>query len=143
MRRKRRAPRRSSRHCRCSNILQHRRTGAPRCAISVVSCCFLNYWTLRRFLKRNFRAGRSLGRHYPTRGAAAVARKYGKTSGRKVKKAVHEMKRGKLKSGRSGAKVKSRKQAIAIGLSQARQSGAKVPRKKSGGSKKKSSRKKK
>jgi len=53
------------------------------------------------------------------------------------------MKRGKLKSGRSGAKVKSRKQAIAIGLSEARRSGAKVPKKKSGGRKKKSSRKKK
>jgi hypothetical protein len=58
-----------------------------------------------------------------------VARKYGKASGRKVKKALHEMKRGELRSGRSGAKVKSRKQAIAIGLSEARQSGAKVPRK--------------
>ena len=72
-----------------------------------------------------------------------MARKYGKASRRKVKKGVHEMKRGKLKSGRSGAKVKSRKQAIAIGLSEARQSGAKVPKKKSGGRKKKSSRKKK
>jgi len=72
-----------------------------------------------------------------------VARKYGKASGRKVKKAVHEMKRGKLKSGRSGAKVKSRKQAIAIGLSEARRSGAKVPKKKSGGRNKTSSRKKK
>ena len=41
---------------------------------------------------------------------------------------MHEMKRGKLKSGRSGKKVKSRKQAIAIGLSQARKAGGKVPR---------------
>ena len=44
---------------------------------------------------------------------------------------MHEMKSGKLKSGRSGKKVKSRKQAIAIGLSEARKSGAKVPKKKS------------
>jgi hypothetical protein len=55
-----------------------------------------------------------------------------KSSGsRKVKRAMHEMKRGKLKSGRSGKRVKSRKQAIAIGLSEARKSGAKIPKKKS------------
>jgi Family of unknown function (DUF6496) len=59
-----------------------------------------------------------------------VARKYSKSSGRKVKRAMHEMKRGSLRSGRSGRKVKSRKQAIAIGLSEARRSGAKVPKKK-------------
>lgn len=59
-----------------------------------------------------------------------MARKYGKASGRKVKRAMHEMKRGKLKSGRSGKTVRSRKQAIAIGLSEARRSGAKVPAKK-------------
>ena len=57
--------------------------------------------------------------------------KYSKAASRKVKKAMHERKRGKLRSGRSGKKVKSRKQAIAIGLSQARRAGAKVPRKKS------------
>ena len=62
--------------------------------------------------------------------------KYGKKAGRKVKKAMHERKKGTLKSGRSGKKVKSRKQAIAIGLSQARKAGAKVPRKRK--SKKKS-----
>lgn len=56
--------------------------------------------------------------------------KYGKKAQAKVKKAVHEYKRGKLKSGGSGRKVKSRKQAIAIGLSQARKAGGKVPRKK-------------
>lgn len=49
---------------------------------------------------------------------------------RKVKRAMHKRKRGTLKSGRSGKKVTSRKQAIAIGLSEARKSGAKVPRKK-------------
>ena len=48
---------------------------------------------------------------------------------RKVKRAMHEMKRGKLKSGRSGKTVKSRKQAIAIGLSEARKAGAKIPKK--------------
>jgi hypothetical protein len=57
--------------------------------------------------------------------------RYGKKASEKVEKAMHERKRGKLKSGRSGKKVKSRKQAIAIGLSQARRAGAKVPRKKS------------
>jgi len=60
-----------------------------------------------------------------------MARKYGKAAGKKVKRAMHEMKRGKLKSGRSGKKVTSRKQAIAIGLSEARKRGAKVPRKSS------------
>ena len=59
-----------------------------------------------------------------------MAIKYSKASGRKVKKAIHEMKRGTLRSGRSGAKVKSRKQAIAIGLSEARSEGKKVPKKK-------------
>jgi hypothetical protein len=54
--------------------------------------------------------------------------KYGKTAQRKVKRAMHERKRGKLRSGRSGSKVKSRKQAIAIGLSEARRAGGKVPR---------------
>ena len=65
-------------------------------------------------------------------------RKYGKKAQSKVKRAMHERKRGTLKSGRSGRKVKSRKQAIAIGLSEARKAGAKVPAKKSA---KKSSRK--
>jgi Family of unknown function (DUF6496) len=68
----------------------------------------------------------------------SVARKYSKASGRKVKKAMHEMKRGSLRSGRSGRKVKSRKQAIAIGLSEARRSGKKVPRKKSSSSRRRS-----
>ena len=52
---------------------------------------------------------------------------------------MHEYKRGRLKSGRSGKKVKSRKQAIAIGLSEARKSGAKVPRKKKTSGRKKKS----
>ena len=57
--------------------------------------------------------------------------KYGPKAKEKVEKAMHERKRGKLKSGRSGKKVTSRKQAIAIGLSEARRSVGKVPRKKS------------
>jgi len=57
--------------------------------------------------------------------------KYGKKASKKVEKAMRERKRGTLQSGRSGKKVKSRKQAIAIGLSQARKAGAKVPRKSS------------
>src|SRR3954468_18191682 len=56
--------------------------------------------------------------------------KYGKKSQSKVEKAMREMKEGKLKSGRSGKKVTNPKQAIAIGLSEARERGAKVPAKK-------------
>jgi hypothetical protein len=60
-----------------------------------------------------------------------------KSGSRKVERAMHEMKRGKLKSGRSGKTVKSRKQAIAIGLSEARKAGAKIPKKKKSSRKKK------
>lgn len=56
--------------------------------------------------------------------------KYGKKAGKKVERAMRERKKGTLRSGRSGKKVTSRKQAIAIGLSEARREGAKVPRKK-------------
>jgi len=56
--------------------------------------------------------------------------KYGRTAEKKVKRAMHERKHGTLRSGRSGKKVTSRAQAIAIGLSEARRSGAKVPKKK-------------
>lgn len=59
-----------------------------------------------------------------------MARKYAKKAGKKVKRAMTERKKGTLRGGRSGRKVKSRKQAIAIGLSEARRAGAKVPRKK-------------
>ena len=64
--------------------------------------------------------------------------RYGKKASKKVEKAMHERKHGTLKSGRSGKKVTSRKQAIAIGLSEARKEGDKVPSKKGGkkGSKK-------
>lgn len=61
--------------------------------------------------------------------------KYGRKAGKEVKEALHERKRGKLKSGSSGKKVTSRKQAIAIGLSKARKAGGKVPPPKSGKSK--------
>ncbi len=56
-----------------------------------------------------------------------MASRYGKKSQSKVKRAMHERKEGTLRSGRSGKKVTSRKQAIAIGLSEARRSGGKVP----------------
>jgi hypothetical protein len=61
--------------------------------------------------------------------------KYGKSASKNVKSAMRRRKRGTLKSG-SGRTVKSRKQAIAIGLSEAREKGAKVPRKRTGGSRK-------
>jgi Family of unknown function (DUF6496) len=65
--------------------------------------------------------------------------RYGRKARKKVKRAMHERKRGTLKSGRSGKRVKSRKQAIAIGLSEARRAGAKVPKRR----RRKSSRRKK
>jgi hypothetical protein len=71
------------------------------------------------------------------RRAGAKARSSRKTSrngrkaGEKVERAMHEMKRGELRSGGSGKKVKSRKQAIAIGLSEARRAGGKVPARRS------------
>jgi hypothetical protein len=61
----------------------------------------------------------------------ASAKKYGPKAKQKVGRALREMKEGKLRSGRSGKKVTSRKQAIAIGLSEARKAGGKVPKKKS------------
>jgi hypothetical protein len=68
--------------------------------------------------------------------------KYGKKASEKVERAMHEMKGGTLKSGSSGKKVTSKKQAIAIGLSEARKEGGKVPSVKSSSKKKSSSRKK-
>lgn len=59
--------------------------------------------------------------------------RYGKKASKKVERAMHERKEGTLKSGRSGKKVTSRKQAIAIGLSEARREGAKVPARSSSG----------
>ena len=63
--------------------------------------------------------------------------KYGKKASEKVERAMHERKRGTLRSGGSGKKVTSRKQAIAIGLSEARREGGKVPRRRSSRSAKK------
>jgi hypothetical protein len=60
----------------------------------------------------------------------SMARKYSAGASKKVARALHEQKRGELKSGSSGKTVKSRKQAIAIGLSEARREGKKVPSKK-------------
>jgi hypothetical protein len=77
-------------------------------------------------------------------GRKKSTRKYGKAAGKRVESAMKRRKKGTLKSGKGGkgGKVKSRKQAIAIGLSEARKKGAKVPRKKTGkkGGRKKSSR---
>jgi uncharacterized protein DUF6496 len=70
---------------------------------------------------------------------APSKKKYGAAASKSVEREMKAYKKGKLKSGRSGAKVKSRKQAIAIGLSEARAEGAKVPKKKS--AKKKSAKK--
>jgi hypothetical protein len=66
---------------------------------------------------------------FPQPGEIVMARKYSKTASAKVGRAMKKRKAGTLKSGRSGKKVKSRKQAIAIGLSEARAAGAKVPKK--------------
>lgn len=66
-----------------------------------------------------------------------MPKKYSEKAQQKVEKAMHEMKEGKLKSGGSGKTVKSKKQAVAIGLSEARKAGAKVPKKRAPSSKKK------
>jgi hypothetical protein len=73
--------------------------------------------------------------------AKKSGRKYGKSASRSVKSAMHRRKKGTLKRGKAGhgGTVKSRKQAIAIGLSEARKKGAKVPKKKSSSRRKKSS----
>src|SRR5262245_59401143 len=67
----------------------------------------------------------------PHRSSGGDMAKYGKKAAQKVKRAMHERKRGTLRSGRSGKRVTSRKQAIAIGLSEARRAGGKVPRRRS------------
>jgi hypothetical protein len=72
----------------------------------------------------------------PKKGGSIMATKYGAKAQEKVHKAMHEMKEGKLKSGRSHKKVTNPKQAIAIGLSEARKAGGKVPKKSSSKSKK-------
>jgi uncharacterized protein DUF6496 len=62
-------------------------------------------------------------------GKESIMAKYGKSAQRSVMRAMHKLKKGSLKSGKSGARVKTRKQAIAIGLSEARRRGAKMPAK--------------
>ncbi len=69
-----------------------------------------------------------------------MARKYSRKASKSVEGAMKKRKKGTLKSGRSSRKVTSRKQAIAIGLSEARKKGAKVPKKKKGSKKRKSKR---
>src|SRR6476661_8487871 len=78
-----------------------------------------------------FRASYFSGGYMPAKKKGG-SRKYGKAAGKSVKSAMHRKKKGTLKSGKGGkgGKVKSRKQAIAIGLSEAREKGAKVPKKK-------------
>ena len=73
------------------------------------------------------------------RGSSRTGRRYGPKASRKVERAMHEMKRGELRSGGSGKRVTSRKQAIAIGLSEARREGAKVPSRPASGSRARSS----
>lgn len=70
----------------------------------------------------------------------AAKKRYGRKASKKVEKVMHERKHGTLRSGSTGRKVTSRKQAIAIGLSEARRAGAKVPKKKAGRKKTKSKR---
>lgn len=65
------------------------------------------------------------------RDGGAAMNKYGPKAQKKVEETMEEFKKGELKSGKSGKKVTNRKQAVAIGLSQAREAGAKVPKKKS------------
>jgi hypothetical protein len=65
-------------------------------------------------------------------GRSVMARKYSKAAGAKVGRALHEMKRGTLTSGRSQQRVKNPKQAVAIGLAEARREGSKVPKKRTG-----------
>ncbi len=74
-----------------------------------------------------------------------MARKYSRSAGKDVESALKREKKGTLKSGKGGkgGTVKSRKQAIAIGLSEARKKGKKVPKKKTGGAKKKKTTRKK
>ncbi|WP_035347552.1 DUF6496 domain-containing protein [Edaphobacter aggregans] len=83
--------------------------------------------TAKKAIKRKA-AKKSTSKKAPSKKTAKKSsRKYSPSAGKNVEREMHEMKRGKLKSGRSGKKVTSRKQAIAIGLSEARKEGKKVP----------------
>ena len=76
------------------------------------------------------KAAKKSSKKSTSRSAKKSTRKYSPSAGKEVETEMHEMKRGKLKSGRSWKKVTNPKQAIAIGLSKARKKGAKVPKKK-------------
>jgi glutamate/tyrosine decarboxylase-like PLP-dependent enzyme len=107
--------------------------------------CIVNFRTTRRDVEAIPGIVVEIGRRLAGTNAAltssgrrsVVMAKYGKKASEKVERAMREKKKGTLKSGRSGKKVTSRKQAIAIGLSEARRAGGKVPKKKSSSSKKK------
>jgi hypothetical protein len=107
--------------------------------------CIVNFRTTRRDVEAIPGIVVEIGRRLAGTNAAltssgrrsVVMAKYGKKASEKVERAMREKKKGTLKSGRSGKKVTSRKQAIAIGLSEARRAGGKVPKKKSASSKKK------
>jgi hypothetical protein len=79
--------------------------------------------------RAHVRLSRSARRNPDQEKESIMASKYGKKAQDKVEKTMHERKHGTLRSGSSGKKVTSRKQAIAIGLSEARRAGAKVPKK--------------
>jgi len=87
--------------------------------------------TKHRSSRRSSTSGRKSSGRKSSRGKKGSHRKYSASAGADVKREMHEFKRGRLKSGRSGKTVKSRKQAIAIGLSEARRKGKKVPKKSS------------
>jgi hypothetical protein len=92
-------------------------------------------------------AGRGNGGHVFVasghEGNRTMARRYSRSASKDVERAMRKRKRGTLKSGRSGRRVKSRKQAIAIGLSEARKKGKKVPKRRIGRKKKRGGRKRK
>jgi Family of unknown function (DUF6496) len=82
--------------------------------------------------RKSERSSSKPGRRSKTKSTMrATSSRYGKKASEKVERAMHEMKRGTLRSGRSGKKVTDRQQAIAIGLSEARRAGGKVPRQES------------
>ena len=110
------------------------RTAQPRLRNICRGCSFVVRGSARCKLGR-------VGKIIISQRCEPMARKYSRSASKDVESAMRKRKKGTLKSGRSGKKVKSRKQAIAIGLSEARQKGKKVPKKKSSGRKRKSKRK--
>lgn len=82
----------------------------------------------RKATARKSTARKSTARKAPASKKKRATKRYGSTASKKVQRSMQEMKRGELRSGRSKKKVRSRKQAVAIGLSEARRAGGKVPR---------------